>query len=358
MDNRRIGRISCRRGQNDPACKCLVAVGGDGTVSALLNEHPGLPISVFPAGTENLVAQQFGLRRDAGTLARIIAKGHPRRVDVGSRHGRRFLLMVGFGFDGDIVSRHHHTRLSRLGPDPADQPPGVRLPGLAVELFVQVSQDQRADRESGCSGNPERHNRVHFQRATVCPGPSVCSGSARRRRLARFAHFSRSGRVQGTLLSLEGFSGNPSRVAERIPPPRQIGDRDRSEGTVPIQIDGDPGGSCKVRRRRCQAPLSPRREGTAMGWTVEIVPQALEVSLRSRNESDRGPRQARKPAPWARQLACPVAPSGWYSRWHEPLDQPASGRLIHSESQEARDGSSQPSQDRHASRSAAIGRWR
>ena len=23
--------------------------------------------------------------------------------------------MVGFGFDGDIVSRHHHTRLSRLG---------------------------------------------------------------------------------------------------------------------------------------------------------------------------------------------------------------------------------------------------
>ena len=68
-----------RRAQNDPACKCLVAVGGDGTVSALLNEHPGLPISVFPAGTENLVAQQFGLRRDAGTLARIIAQGHPRR---------------------------------------------------------------------------------------------------------------------------------------------------------------------------------------------------------------------------------------------------------------------------------------
>jgi diacylglycerol kinase (ATP) len=90
-------------------------VGGDGTVSALLNERPRVPVSVFPAGTENLVAQQFGLRKSADALAKTIVETHPRHVDVGSALGRRFLLMVGFGFDGDIVTRHHNGRLSSTG---------------------------------------------------------------------------------------------------------------------------------------------------------------------------------------------------------------------------------------------------
>ena len=34
--------------------RCLVAVGGDGTVSALVNEKPRVPITILPAGTENL----------------------------------------------------------------------------------------------------------------------------------------------------------------------------------------------------------------------------------------------------------------------------------------------------------------
>jgi diacylglycerol kinase (ATP) len=72
-------------------------------------------VSVFPAGTENLVAQQFGLRKSADALAKTIVETHPRHVDVGSALGRRFLLMVGFGFDGDIVTRHHNGRLSSTG---------------------------------------------------------------------------------------------------------------------------------------------------------------------------------------------------------------------------------------------------
>ena len=61
------------RSAGDPHCRCLVAVGGDGTVSALLNEHPGVPLTVLPAGTENLVARHFGLRKDPDELARTIA---------------------------------------------------------------------------------------------------------------------------------------------------------------------------------------------------------------------------------------------------------------------------------------------
>jgi len=88
-----------RAAAQDGACQCLVAVGGDGTVSALLNERPPRPVTILPAGTENLVARHFGLGRDPRTLASTIAKGEPIPVDVGLAAGRRFLLMAGFGFD-------------------------------------------------------------------------------------------------------------------------------------------------------------------------------------------------------------------------------------------------------------------
>jgi diacylglycerol kinase family enzyme len=99
----------------DPNCRCLIAVGGDGTVAALVNENPTIPITVLPAGTENLVARHFGLRRDPRYLAHLVAAGHFRPVDVGNAEGRRFMLMVGFGFDGDVVTRHHQTRISPTG---------------------------------------------------------------------------------------------------------------------------------------------------------------------------------------------------------------------------------------------------
>jgi len=99
----------------DPRCRCLVAVGGDGTVSALINEGLSVPLTVFPAGTENLVAQHLGLGRDPKVLAGLIAGSRPVRVDLAQAAQRRFLLMAGLGFDGDVVTRHHQARVSRLG---------------------------------------------------------------------------------------------------------------------------------------------------------------------------------------------------------------------------------------------------
>jgi diacylglycerol kinase family enzyme len=104
-----------RQAAAEPNCRCLVAVGGDGTVSALINDGPSVPLSVLPAGTENLVARHLGLGRDPNELARLIAAGQPVRVDLARAGQRRFFLMAGFGFDGDIVTRHHQSRVSRLG---------------------------------------------------------------------------------------------------------------------------------------------------------------------------------------------------------------------------------------------------
>jgi diacylglycerol kinase (ATP) len=104
-------------GQASPesGCRAIVAVGGDGTVAALVNERPRVPISVLPSGTENLVAGHFGFRRDVAALVAAIARGHFLPVDLGQGLRRRFILMAGFGFDGEVVTRHHSSRTSGAG---------------------------------------------------------------------------------------------------------------------------------------------------------------------------------------------------------------------------------------------------
>jgi diacylglycerol kinase (ATP) len=102
-------------GQGRGTCRGLVAVGGDGTVAALINERPEVPIAVMPAGTENLFARHFGFARNSSKAATRIAEGHAEPLDLGMIDGRRFALMAGFGFDADVVSRHHAGRLGRAG---------------------------------------------------------------------------------------------------------------------------------------------------------------------------------------------------------------------------------------------------
>ncbi len=108
-----------RRGLVDDAalggCRCLVAVGGDGTVAALINERPEVPIAVLPAGTENLFARHFGFDRRPEHAAARIAGGTAATMDLGRSGDRRFSLMAGFGFDADVVSRHHTARVGRAG---------------------------------------------------------------------------------------------------------------------------------------------------------------------------------------------------------------------------------------------------
>ncbi len=99
----------------DPDCRCLVAAGGDGTVSALINERPGVPIAVLPAGTENLFARHFRFDGRPERLARAIADGSVSSLDLGTAGQRRFSLMAGVGFDADVVTRHHAARIARTG---------------------------------------------------------------------------------------------------------------------------------------------------------------------------------------------------------------------------------------------------
>ncbi|MEF2277580.1 diacylglycerol kinase family protein [Deinococcus sp. YIM 134068] len=88
---------------------CLVAAGGDGTVSALAYaaRYRDVPVLAYPAGTANLIAQNLDLPRDPDDLAAIVADGNAVRVDLGEVEvqGERsgFAMLAGAGADAAMI---------------------------------------------------------------------------------------------------------------------------------------------------------------------------------------------------------------------------------------------------------------
>ena len=100
--------------ENAKNLRCIVAAGGDGTVADVSHRHPGCPIAVLPLGTENLLAKYLELSRCGRTLAAVIASGRIRMFDSATANGRRFLLMLSAGVDGDIVQAVHQARKGNI----------------------------------------------------------------------------------------------------------------------------------------------------------------------------------------------------------------------------------------------------
>ena len=91
--------------------RCVVAAGGDGTISLLANELPeNTPLAILPLGTENLLAKYLGVSADPVALANMIIAGDCRQLDAGRANGKLFLVMASCGFDADVVHRLHSNR--------------------------------------------------------------------------------------------------------------------------------------------------------------------------------------------------------------------------------------------------------
>jgi diacylglycerol kinase family enzyme len=255
--------------------RCLVAVGGDGTVAALINEQPKVPITILPAGTENLGARHFGLRRNAAWLAGAIAKGQVVRTDLGSAAGRRFMLMTGFGFDGEVVSRHHRSRTSGSGRvKPTHRAAYVesilrsslsyRFPSLNVEIL-----------------DPGAHEVLRGTTVFVFNLPRYALGlpfapnALQDDGLLDLVVFRDPGPFQALYYLWRVFCrthlDHPGVYHRRV---RKI--HLSADEAVPVQIDGDPGGHlrCGSSGQSLRGHSDP---GLGQGWTVEVVPCALSV---------------------------------------------------------------------------------
>jgi len=238
-------------------CRCIVAAGGDGTVGDVINERRDLPVAMLPVGNENLFARQFGYGRPTA-LARMIAAGRTRRIDLGRVHHSYnrhvFSLMVSAGLDAEVVHRvanwrmdgeglRRVTRLSYVRPTLAalrgyDYPPltleadGQTITGTHVLVFNLPQYAARLGFAPDAISDDGLMDWVVFEK----PGPlrigaymlSVALGRHRRRR--------------------DVHHGRAARLAIR------------SESPVPVQVDGDPAGRTPVQ--------------------IEVLPCAVDVIAR------------------------------------------------------------------------------
>jgi len=93
--------------------ECAVAVGGDGTVSAVAHAVLGrsIPLGIVPAGTGNMVARELGIPLDINAAVALIASTpKPRKIDAMRIAGRTYLLNAGVGINAEVIDR-----TSRLG---------------------------------------------------------------------------------------------------------------------------------------------------------------------------------------------------------------------------------------------------
>lgn len=252
---------------DDPACRCLVAAGGDGTVAALINECPRRPITVLPAGTENLFAGHFRVRSSPEAVAETIAGGRVLNMDLGLAAGRRFSLMAGIGFDAEVVTRHHEARVGKHGR----MRPTHRA--AYVEPVLRASFGYK----------------FPTLRITADDGEEMVGTTAFVFNLPRYAlglPFAPSAREDDGLLDLVVFrDAGPFRALhylwmvfrglhlkqDGVTHKKVARATIESTEPVPVQLDGDPGGTVAI-------------EGGAGPWTVEVLPAALSVMVPERYE--------------------------------------------------------------------------
>jgi diacylglycerol kinase family enzyme len=239
-----------------------VAVGGDGTVAALINERPEVPIAVVPAGTENLFARHFGFARQASKAASRIVEGRAEPLDVGLIDGRRFALMAGFGFDADVVSRHHAGRLSRAGqPRPTTRVAyvepvlrssfGYRFPSLTL-----TAEDVDGGTETLVGTTAFVFNLPRY--ALGLPFAPSARGDDGWLDLVVFRDPGPFRALHYLWLVVRGLHlDRPGIIHRRV---RRVAIE--ASGTVPVQLDGDPGGLVN--------PGEPPR-------IIEILPRAIDV---------------------------------------------------------------------------------
>ncbi|HKG12834.1 MAG TPA: YegS/Rv2252/BmrU family lipid kinase [Pyrinomonadaceae bacterium] len=114
-DASRLARESVSAGATD-----VVVRGGDGTVHEAVQGLVGADarLTVWPAGTANVLARQLEMTSSAQEVARVFLKGKTKRITLGratqelTGARRYFFMLAGVGLDASVVS-HVRPRLKR-----------------------------------------------------------------------------------------------------------------------------------------------------------------------------------------------------------------------------------------------------
>lgn len=109
-----------REGVRDGA-DVVVVYGGDGTTMQVVKGIVGsdIPVGLIPGGTGNLLAGNLRLPRSPRVAARAVARGTPRRIDLGRverEDGTHyFAVACGAGLDAELMARTTGAAKRRWG---------------------------------------------------------------------------------------------------------------------------------------------------------------------------------------------------------------------------------------------------
>ena len=241
----------------------VAATGGDGTVNEVLNglridDVAGSPaLAMIPSGTANVLAKELRLPRNTEELARMLQEGKEAAWDLGVERGsgRRFLLFASAGYDAHVVHLFH---AARTGPIRMWQYVfwGLKsiltyeVPKIAVELDGQSVADDASW--------------VLVSQVASYGGPLVFTADARPGR-GTFEVMVHRGRGRWNIVkifwsaTLAWLFGGKCRSGDvSFHAAKRIRLASSDGRTVPLQVDGDPGG---------QLPAD-----------LEIVPGAIRVA--------------------------------------------------------------------------------
>ena len=111
------GQVERLAGQAEPGFDAIVAAGGDGTISAVVNGlgDRAVPFGVLPLGSANVLAREIRLPRAPEALASLITTGPVSPIWLGRVGERAFVMMASAGFDSEIVAALSPELKRRVG---------------------------------------------------------------------------------------------------------------------------------------------------------------------------------------------------------------------------------------------------
>jgi diacylglycerol kinase (ATP) len=96
----------------------VVAAGGDGTVSAVIDGLAGsaVPLGIVPIGTANLIARELNIPLDIDAAVSLIARApRSRKIDAMRIGERAYVLVASVGMSASIAGGTTRTNKSRFG---------------------------------------------------------------------------------------------------------------------------------------------------------------------------------------------------------------------------------------------------
>lgn len=216
----------------------IVAAGGDGTINEVVNGIAGskATLGLLPLGTMNVFAAELGL--PAGDLKAcwsIIAAGKTRRVDLPSANERHFVQLAGVGFDAQAIAQTSRALKRSFGPlsylVSAAQIAARQPPRLWIEAEEAVTQEG----SFVLVGNGRLYGGPFpfFKQAVADDGLFDVLV------FKRFNYLEIIRYMQDVLFS-------PQITSPEVEYFQTAALRVTSEGTVPVEIDGELIGNCPV----------------------------------------------------------------------------------------------------------------